>query len=143
MNASEKCPCGSGKTYAECCRPVIDRTVPATSAEALMRARYSAYVKCEVDFIVNSTHPEQRAANDPAEIRRWAEKSEWLGLEILKADKGGLADDSGTVEFIARYADHGVRMEHHELAEFRRENGEWFFYDGTMVSPQPYVREEP
>ena len=47
------CPCGSGKNYSDCCEKIIKGT-PAETPEALMRARYSAYVKGEIDFIINS-----------------------------------------------------------------------------------------
>jgi SEC-C motif-containing protein len=53
-NETEKCPCGSGKSYGECCRPVISGEKKAPTAESLMRARYSAYVKHEIDFIIDS-----------------------------------------------------------------------------------------
>ena len=35
------CPCGSGKTYEECCEPIIKGTAKAPTAEALMRAAVS------------------------------------------------------------------------------------------------------
>ena len=140
---AEKCPCGSGKTYAACCKKIISGEKKAETPEELMRSRYSAYAKAEIDHILNSTHPEQRESNDREEIRKWSEKSEWLGLEIIRCERGGKEDQDGTVEFIARYADHGVNLEHHEIAEFRRDNGEWFFYDGKMVPQKPFVRTEP
>ena len=55
--ANEKidmCPCGSGKKYADCCEPVVTGKTKAATAEALMRARYTAYVVHEIDFIVNT-----------------------------------------------------------------------------------------
>ena len=137
---AEKCPCMSGRDYAECCEPVIKGTRKAATPEELMRSRYSAYAKAEVDHIINSTHKDQRDSNDREEIRKWAEKSRWNGLEILRTEAGGPDDDTGTVEFIARYSDRGVNLEHHEIAEFRKVNGEWFFYDGKMVPQAPYVR---
>ena len=39
----EPCPCGSGQSYTTCCGP-WHAGVPAPTAEALMRSRYSAYV---------------------------------------------------------------------------------------------------
>ena len=33
-------------------------------------------------------------------------------------------------------------MEHHEIAEFRREDGKWVFFDGELVPQAPYVRKE-
>ncbi|HRZ89595.1 MAG TPA: SEC-C metal-binding domain-containing protein, partial [Spirochaetia bacterium] len=44
---TETCPCGSGREYSACCGPVIAGAVPAPTAEALMRSRYTAYVKGE------------------------------------------------------------------------------------------------
>ena len=48
------CPCGSGKKYGECCEPIIKGKSKALTAEALMRARYTSYVKQEIDFILTS-----------------------------------------------------------------------------------------
>ena len=139
---SEKCPCMSGKDYSECCESVITSKCAPATAEALMRARYSAYAKGEIDFIIDSTHSSQKENNDREEIRKWSENSEWKGLEILRTEKGGEGDDEGIVEFIAKYADRGVVLEHHEVAEFRREKGVWTFYDGKLVPQAPYVRQE-
>ena len=141
--SNEKCPCNSGKEYSDCCEPIIKGTRIASTPVELMRSRYSAYAKAEIDHIINSTHPDMRDANDREEIRKWSEKSEWLGLQILRTEKGSQEDDTGFVEFIANYADHGVHLEHHELAEFRKLNGDWYFYDGQMVAQKPFVRTEP
>ena len=46
----------SGKAYAECCEPVIKGTRKAATPEELMRSRYSAYAKAEIDHIIDSTH---------------------------------------------------------------------------------------
>ena len=51
---SEKCPCMSGKAYAECCEPVIKGTRKAATPEELMRSRYSAYAKAEIDHLAFS-----------------------------------------------------------------------------------------
>ena len=142
------CPCGSGASYDECCEPVIRGSKPAGSAEILMRARYSAYAGAEMDFLFDSTHPKHREGYDHKGTREWAEGAEWLGLEILETDRGGDEDSSGDVEFIARFRDKGGLREHHELAHFKREKGEWFFTEGSMVKPKPITvlkigRNEP
>ncbi|HET6419966.1 MAG TPA: YchJ family metal-binding protein, partial [Geobacteraceae bacterium] len=46
----EMCPCGSGRTYEDCCGALIKGASPAGTAEQLMRSRYSAYVKVETDY---------------------------------------------------------------------------------------------
>jgi len=142
------CPCGSGATYSDCCEPVINGTHPAETAEQLMRARYSAYAKVQMDFIFESTHPDHRKGYDHKGTEEWAESSEWQGLEILESLKGGREDSEGQVEFIARFLEKGIQREHQECAQFKRENGNWFFTDGSMVRSKPLVvnkigRNEP
>lgn len=139
----KKCPCDSGKDYKDCCKDIITGVRKAETAEDLMRSRYAAYALAEVDHIINSTHQSQRESNDRDEIKKWAEKSEWLGLQIINCERGGREDQDGIVEFKAHYSDHTMRMEHHEIAEFRRVDGDWFFYDGKMVPQKPFTRTEP
>ena len=135
---SEKCPCCSGKLYSECCEPIIKGSRKAETPEEVMRARYSAYAKAEIDYLVDSTEPTQRKDLNKQEMKDWAERSKWLGLEIISAPAP--EGTKGEVEFIARYEDHGTALEHHELAEFRKVDGNWFFYDGKLVKQKPYVR---
>jgi len=91
------CPCGSGGDYAACCEPIISGSQPATTAEALMRARYSAHVKVAIDFIFESMLPAQRDNYDHEGTKSWAETSEWLGLEILATEQGQVGDEEGRV----------------------------------------------
>ncbi|HEX8960187.1 MAG TPA: YchJ family protein [Geobacteraceae bacterium] len=142
------CPCGSGASYGECCEPIISGARGAETAEQLMRARYSAYVLVNTDFLLASTHPDHRQGYDHKGTREWAENAEWDGLEIVGQEKGAAKDKSGEVEFIARYRLKGARHEHHENALFKKEKGQWFFTEGAMVKPKPIVsnkvgRNEP
>lgn len=139
----ELCPCGSALAYAECCRPIIEGERPAETAEALMRARYAAYVNVETDFIFESTHPKHREGYDAEGTREWAEKSEWLGLEIVATKDGGKDDATGEVEFIARWKEEGQDRVHHERALFKKEKQGWLFTDGKPVTRQPVVRTAP
>lgn len=131
------CPCGSGSSYTDCCEAIINGSRPAETAEQLMRARYTAYTKTEMDFIFNSTHPDSRDSYDHDGTRAWAENSEWQGLQILATVKGGQDDTVGTVEFIARFKENGNQREHHEDAQFKKFDGAWYFSDGTMVKAKP------
>lgn len=131
------CPCGSGAAYADCCKPIISGTQPATTAVVLMKARYAAYVGAQMDFVFETTHPDHRQNYDHEGTKEWAESSEWLGLEIVETKQGGLEDESGEVEFIARFKEKGVPRQHHEKAEFKKDNGRWYFTEGTMVKSKP------
>jgi SEC-C motif-containing protein len=146
---AEKCPCGSGRAYKDCCGPYISGKVAAPTAEALMRSRYAAYAKHEIDYLMDTILEDRSGKPDPESTRRWAEESEWLGLEIISTEAGGPADERGMVEFIARYRQEGRDQEHHEVSQFVRRNGRWFFKSGrvltdTVVRSAPKVgRNEP
>lgn len=139
----EICPCGSGKPYGECCEPLIRGTQTAPTAEALMRARYTAHVKTEIDYIYNTIQSDRREAFDRKESTNWSKRMDWVSLEILGTEKGGTADDKGIVEFIARYRDKGKLRHHHEVAEFVKEDQCWFFVDGHAPEQTQSVRQGP
>jgi SEC-C motif-containing protein len=137
----DSCPCGSGKNYDDCCALLISGAQEADTPEALMRSRYSAYVKVDMDHIVNTTHEDKRGEFNRAESEAWAKKTDWHSLEILRSEVGDGDDPSGSVEFIARFRKNGKMAHHHEVAEFRKEEGKWFFYDGHAPEFKQVVRE--
>ena len=100
MNA---CPCGTGLAYEECCGPIIEGTRNASSAEQLMRSRYTAYAKKNIGYLYSSLHPDHRKDYDEKSTRQWAERSQWHSLEIVDTRGGGEEDTEGTVEFIAAF----------------------------------------
>jgi SEC-C motif-containing protein len=136
------CPCGSGTGYAECCEPYITGAKIPLTAEALMRSRYSAYEVHAIDYIVETCDQDAGDVIDIKRTRDWSEKSRWLGLKILSADKGGPADTEGTVEFEASYERDGLRDIHHEKAQFKKRDGRWFYENGDIV-PKTVTRTGP
>jgi SEC-C motif-containing protein len=136
------CPCGSGRPFEACCGPHISGATPAPTAEALMRSRYSAFVKADVDYLHDTLAPESRHDFDRAETERWARESRWQGLEIHAAE-GGEGDETGAVEFTARYVHKGKPFAHRELSKFRKEAGRWVYVDGTVGAPPVEQRVAP
>jgi SEC-C motif-containing protein len=136
-----QCPCGSGKPYEVCCGPLHAGAEKAQTAEALMRSRFSAYVKRQYPYLGESLHPDHRHDYDPIATQRWADESDWLSLEIVNVANGGEQDDEGQVEFIATYREKGVIHPHHEQGNFRRHEGVWYYVDGKLV-PQATQRLE-
>lgn len=148
------CSCGSRKDFEGCCEPFLDgRATPAT-AEQLMRSRYSAYTRARIDYIKSTMAPESSADFDETSARQWAEEAKWVGLKILSTDNGNVGDLKGTVEFMATYEHNGETLEHHEVAQFRKDSqGKWLFVDGDAHvhkegethhhKHQPMVRESP
>lgn len=90
-----------------------------------MRARYSAYVRQDSDFLMASWHPDTRPeaiAPDPG--------TEWLGLTIVATDRGSGLDANGEVEFRARFRRGEEYLELHERSTFERRDGRWVYVDG-------------
>jgi SEC-C motif-containing protein len=137
------CPCGSGKTYGRCCKPFIDGKKKPPTAEGLMRSRYTAFTQSDAKYLTSTLHPDQREGHDEAETKDWADRSEWMGFELVEAVDGGKDDDTGTIEFIAKYKVDGKVVEHHEKAEFEKVDDEWVFTDGQLVKKRPMVRDAP
>ena len=137
------CPCGSGTSYADCCEPVLTGAQPAPTAEACMRARYVAYTRAEMDYVAETIHPDHREQYDSENARNWAEQSEWHGLEIVATEAGGPDDDTGTVEFMASYTLDGEMQQYHEVGEFERIDGRWYFLEGRAGTRKPVVRDAP
>lgn len=123
------CPCGRGGAYEDCCGP-LHAGAPAPDAEALMRSRYSAYVREDADYLLRSWH----ASTRPGELSFDAPKAQrptWLKLDVVRHAATGA--DSAEVEFVARYRIGGgsvVRMREH--SRFVREDGHWFYLDAAQ-----------
>ena len=106
-----------------------------------MRSRYTAYARGEIDHLTESLHPSSRHDHDPDAARRWAEQSQWLGLEVRSSEQGGPEDAVGRVEFVAHYRDKKGPHQYHEVAEFRKEAERWYYLEGKTPTPQTVVRE--
>jgi len=143
MESTELCPCKSGKTFGECCGPVISGAAKAETAEALMRARYASYVTGDVDFLRTSATKAVQAEFDEKTSRSWSRASTWHGLEIIRTEGGQKGDAEGVVEFRALYTANGEFCNHHEVSTFVKEADGWKFADGELVGEKPTVREEP
>lgn len=125
MAKSEVCPCG-GKSFVQCCGRYLNQALAAPTAEALMRSRYSAFVLKDEPYLKSTWHTTTRphdAIIDPND------GAKWLGLEVRKHVEKG---DQATVEFVARYKVAGRAHRLHEVSNFVREEGRWFYVDGIF-----------
>lgn len=117
------CPCGRPAVYADCCGryhagPIA---LQAPDPEALMRSRYSAFVKDLRPYLLATWHDTTR----PVEIEAPEPGLQWLGLDVRRV--GQLDADQGVVEFVARSKWGGRAHRLHEISAFVRENGRWFY----------------
>lgn len=139
---SNACPCGSQKNYSDCCEKLINGEKAAT-AEQLMRSRYVAYTQANIDYIEKTHDKATRKDLDLDVAKQWAQGSEWLGLDVVSTEAGQEDNDTGLVEFKAHYRVNGERQQHHELSEFVKKDGEWFYHDGKMPELKQVRRDTP
>lgn len=135
---STSCPCGSGQTIALCCGRFLFQGQAAETPEQLMRARFSAYVLGETDFLLSSwavaTCPERNTLEQGQNIV-------WQRLQILRCEQGGSDDEVGIVEFIATGFASGQPVTLHETSCFKRQGGLWVYVDGDIHPPPDQPRK--
>lgn len=129
MDKDSLCPCGSGSTYAVCCLPVIGDHQLATTAEMLMRSRYTAFVIQHAPHIQKTWHLNTR----PKVLNFEDHPVVWLGLEVHSCRDGQAADSSGTVDFTCSYLENGQLCSLRELSQFRKVDGLWYYLRGECT----------
>jgi SEC-C motif-containing protein len=139
----ELCSCDTKKPFADCCGPYIKGGKVPANAVDLMRARYTAHVRQEIDFIMDTLSAARKKDTDRKETETWARDTQWESLEIQSTEKGGPGDDVGQVTFVAKFRENGEAKEHHELATFIKVNGKWQFEDGRLPPQKPIKSEGP
>ncbi|OIJ92521.1 YchJ family protein [Streptomyces colonosanans] len=133
---TRSCPCGLPEAYEKCCGRFLPQprtpsaggtpmgAAAAPTAEALMRSRYSAFVRQDAGYLLRTWHPRTRPARldlDPG--------MRWTGLEILDTTDGSAFHSTGTVTFRASYRGGSL----HEHSRFERVDGAWVYVDGDFV----------
>lgn len=133
MSEEKKCPCGVGESYEKCCHEYHHTKTHAPNPETMMRARYSAYVLGDIEYLIKTIPLLHRKSFDRKSTKQWSEQAEWLGLEIVssKETHGG---KKGQVEFKAKYNLEGEEHLHHERSTFEFIQGRWFFVDAKMLN---------
>lgn len=125
------CVCDSNKEFSLCCEPLLNGLAKAKTVRQLVRSRYAAYaLGGHASYLLQTWHASTASNIKAAELN--TSTYEWDSLEIIRHQQKG---DYGQVDFIARYKDgEGIEQVHHEVALFRRENGEWFYLNGQVLN---------
>lgn len=97
-----------------------------------MRSRYCAYVRGQIDYLVDTTLASVRTTDLWVNYKSTADSIQWIGLKVMSASQGGAEDKTGKVEFKAIYIQDGEQAIHHEWSRFRRSGGNWYYVDGVM-----------
>ncbi len=114
------CPCASGQPYGACCGRYHRGEASPPTAEALLRARFSAFALGDAPFLRRTWHRSTRPTT--LELDRG---QHWTRLEILGRTGGALFDTEGTVDFRAHYRVNSLDGVQSENSAFVRDGGEW------------------
>ena len=128
------CPCGSARVYETCCHLFHNGMRIPETAELLMRSRYSAFVKNEVQYLRATTWPPRQKHFDDAGYSERAAASIWLGLLIHETTDGAENDTRGTVTFTAKSMLHGTIHEQTEISLFKKKKDRWYYVKPMEVA---------
>ena len=132
------CPCGSNFPYPDCCGPLIRGTGFADTAEDLMRSRYTAFTKNNWEYLVLTSHPEEKKEMAKLESTLLDHDAHWKKLEVLHTNKGRMQDSEGQVDFVAHYEKDGILQTLRESSKFYKVNGRWVYSrKDSILSPVP------
>jgi SEC-C motif domain protein len=137
------CLCDSAIHTTHCCKLYLSGKAIAPTAEALMRSRYTAYSQGNVDYLIATLHSKSRQPADRSILLQSVQTMRWMGLRIVRTQRGQAQDKRGTVEFVALYQpvpmndlqNMGVTNQLHERSHFIKESGKWFYVDGDILPP--------
>ncbi len=127
------CPCGTGKSYQDCCKKYHDGLLAPTSLD-LMRSRYSAFALKNPEYIIHTSHPKNPAFTTNKEawkgdILDFCEKTDFQKLEILDFSE---KEEVGYVTFIAFLSQQGRDVSFQEKSRFEKLNQQWLYRDGEV-----------
>ncbi len=117
------CPCKSGKAYGDCCEP-FHLGKKCACPELLMRSRYTAYSLGLAKYILSSWHEMYR----PPSLDLTDDGIKWIDLKII--NRRMISAVSASVEFKAKYLIAGKTECLHELRQFEKINGSWYYKEG-------------
>ena len=130
MSLGPLCPCNNSTTYESCCARFHKELELPTTAEKLMRSRYSAYALRLVDYLIDTTHKDKLKSSYRRKLDATIDDIEWINLEIIKTTNGSIDDKIGKVRFEASYIENGIKGTMEEHSRFRKVAGRWYYYDG-------------
>lgn len=97
-----------------------------------MRSRYTAFVREDAGYLMDTWHPGTR----PPELTLDRDVR-WLGLTILDRSAGEQDDRKGTVEFRAQWREGSTSGVLHERSRFVKQSARWWYLDGVLDPSGP------
>ncbi len=134
MNAP-LCPCGSGEPYFQCC-DLFHQGLEPESALQLMKARYSAYVLNNPEYILKTTHPASSQYSE--NLSQWkrnvisfSENTEFHQLKVIDFQQN---ENMATVTFTVFISQGDKDATFTEKSFFEKRKGRWLYLRGRGES---------
>lgn len=126
------CYCDTDLEYDACCGRFHSGAEKPEDALTLMRSRYSAYAKGDVDYIINTTHRENEQFDKitkrwQAALRDYCKQVGFNGLSIIDFQPG---DQTSTVTFEVKMTQSGNEVTLHEKSLFKKAGQRWLYHSG-------------
>lgn len=144
-----RCYCCSSKPFKTCCEPFIKGIEFPSSAEQLMRSRFSAYATAHYQYILETYTKEKQQGLSIENLAQSAQGATWFALQVhpafadssvhgnAKVEAADEADShskpiTAIVEFTAYYFENKNMYQLHESSNFIVEEGKWRYHDGEL-----------
>lgn len=135
FSANDNCPCGSLIKYKKCCKPFHENINYPKTALELMKSRYCAYAIEKSEYIILTTHQNNRDFNTDTkawnnDILDFSKNTKFEKLEILEFIDG---QTESFVTFKANITQNKQDVSFVEKSRFVKENGKWQYIDGQFI----------
>ena len=136
FSANDNCPCGSLIKYKKCCKPFHENIKTPINALELMKSRYCAYAIEKSEYIILTTHQNNRDFNTDTkvwnnDILDFSRNTKFEKLEILEFIDG---QTESFVTFKANITQNKQDISFIEKSRFVKENGKWQYIDGEFIN---------
>ena len=136
FTANDNCPCGSLIKYKKCCKPFHEDIKTPINALELMKSRYCAYAIEKSEYIILTTHQNNRDFNTDTkvwnnDILDFSRNTKFEKLEILEFIDG---QTESFVTFKANITQNKQDVSFIEKSRFVKENGKWQYIDGEFIN---------
>ena len=127
MNQSH-CPCGSKKQYNSCCQKFHNGDSCLTTVD-LLRARFSAFIKHEKNFLVNTHHPFYVTPQLISNL----EDTSFVpsNLKIIKVNQGLASDTEGCITYSFDYLTENGKESYQTTSLYSKIGDQWFYVKDT------------
>ena len=147
VDPGHPCPCTSGKTFGDCCRPYLRAEREPPDPVSLMRSRFTAFAVENAEHLLRTLapgHPDRArpAAEVLKNLKRAARQFEYRSLQILD-HAGPDAAGRSLVLFHAHLSDRGRDRSFVELSDFVHDGVGFRYLSGQLRDGADLVAGDP